>query len=84
MKYRFHILLKYSSFSINNHKYSFNVTFDSSRRHKMFSSLSNVCDEMKKITFLTEIYHLLRSVNPYETIDITDPCSMQDMCKIWT
>ena len=50
----------------------------------MFSSLSNVCDEMKKITFLTEIYHLLRSVNPYETIDITDPCSMQDMCKIWT
>ena len=52
MKYRFHILLKYSSFSINNHKYSFNVTFDSLRRHKMFSSLSNVCDEMKRSPFL--------------------------------
>ena len=51
-KYRFHILLKYSSFSINNHKYSFNVTFDSLRRHKMFSSLSNVCDEMKRSPFL--------------------------------
>ena len=52
MKYRFYILLKYSSFSINNHKYSFDVTFDSSRRHKMFSSLSNVCNEMKRSPFL--------------------------------
>ena len=83
MKYRFHFLLKYSSFSINNHKYSFNVTFDSSRRQNVFLFIQRLWRN-EKINFLTEIYHLLGSVNTYETIDITDPCSMQDMCKIWT
>ena len=77
MEYRSHFLFKYSSLS---------VTFDSSLRHKMFSSLFNVCDETKRSPFLLslKIYHLSRSINSYEAIDITDSCSMQDMCKIWT
>ena len=77
MEYRSHFLFKYSSLS---------VTFDSSRRHKMFFLFIQRLWRNEKITFLTEpkIYHLSRSVNPYEAIDITDSCSMQDMCKIWT
>ena len=46
MEYRSHFLFKYSSLS---------VTFDSSRRHKMFSSLFNVCDETKRSPFLLSL-----------------------------
>ena len=45
MEYRSHFLFKYSNLS---------VTFDSSRRHKMFSSF-NVCDETKRSPFLLSL-----------------------------
>ena len=49
-----------------SHKYSFNVTFDLSRRLKMFSSSSNVCDKKKRSSFLI----LLLSLNfPVSYID---------------
>ena len=84
MKYRFHILLKYSSFSINNHKYSFDVTFDSSRRHKMFSSLSNVCDEMKRSPFLLKFTISCVPLTHMRLLKLLILAACRSMCKIWT